>query len=382
MTFPSGRVQSAVDRAIVVAGYVVFTVASVPSMLVAGPEDFDCGRCPTNVLLISRDETLADRALALQALLYALLLAVVLVRLGVRWRRTTALERMQLTPVYASGLLTFLLVTVGALGAGDVAWWAAFVATALLPFAFLAGLLRSHVARLDSELRARLQELRTSRTRLVEVGDSERRRLERNLHDGAQGRLIAVLLLLGQARASAGSADRELAATLDRAVDELKTSLAELRELARGLHPPLLTEKGLEPALEALAARAPLRVTVTSDATDRLPAAVEITAYYIVSEALTNVAKYARATAATVTLCRADGFVAIEIADDGIGGADPDHGSGLRGLSDRLSALNGSLAIHSPAGEGTRVHARIPCGLDELGPPPSPLSVARAPSPS
>jgi signal transduction histidine kinase len=366
MTFPSGRLESARDRAIVIAGYVIFTVATVPAMLVAGPHDFGCDDCPVNVLLIDRDQTLASIALAFQALLYLVLFVIVLVRLLRRWRRTNRLERLQLTPVYASGLLTFLLVTVGQTGGGDMVWWAAFVATAMLPFGFLAGLLRSHVARLDSELRARLHELRTSRARLVEAGDAERRRLERNLHDGAQGRLIAVVLLLGQARTRAGT-DPELATTLDRAVEELKTSLAELRELARGLHPPLLTEKGLEPAIEALAGRAPVRVTLDADDGERLPAAVEITAYYVISEALANVAKYARATEATVTIRRANGRVAVEVSDDGVGGADPGHGSGLQGLTDRLEALNGTIAVHSPPGEGTRLHAQIPYADEPAG---------------
>jgi signal transduction histidine kinase len=360
MTFPSGRLNDPLDRAIVIAGYVVFTVATVPTMLVAGPHELDCDDCPTNLLLIDRNPTLAKIGLAFQALLYVVLFAIVLVRLTRRWRYTSPLERLQLTPVYASGLLTFLLVTIGQAGAGDVAWWAAFVAMAMLPFGFLAGLVRSHVARLDSELRARLQELRSSRTRLVAAGDAERRRLERNLHDGAQGRLVAVALMLGHLRSRVG-AQSELAPMLEQALEELKTGLAELRELARGLHPAVLTDKGLEPAVEALARRAAVPVFLDIDYGERPAAAVEIAAYYIVSEALANVAKYAQATEATVTIRRANGHLTIEVADDGVGGADVSHGSGLRGLVDRTETLDGTIAIDSPLGRGTRLRAQIPC---------------------
>jgi signal transduction histidine kinase len=366
MTFPSGRLSDPRDRAIVIAGYVVFTVATVPSMLFAGPHELSCDDCPVNILLIDRDPTLARIGLAFQTLLYVVLFIIVLVRLTRRRRGTSPLERLQLTPVYASGLLTFLLVTVGQAGVGDVAWWAAFVAMAMLPFGFLAGLLRSHVARLDSELRARLQELRSSRTRLVAAGDAERRRLERNLHDGAQGRLVAVALMLDHLRSNVG-AQSEIAPMLDRALEELKTSLAELRELARGLHPAVLTDKGLEPAVEALARRSAVPVLVDIDHGERPAAAVEIAAYYIVSEALANVAKYAQATEATVTIRRADGRMAIEVADDGVGGADVGHGSGLRGLADRVEALDGTIAIDSPPGHGTRLHAQIPCADAMVG---------------
>lgn len=366
VTFPSGRLSTPWDRAIVIAGYVTFTVATVPAMLFAGPHELGCDDCPVNVLLIDRDPTLAKIGLAFQTLLYLVLFIIVLVRLSQRWRHTSPLERLQLTPVYASGLLTFLLVTVGQAGVGGAAWWAAFVAMAMLPFGFLAGLLRSHVARLDSELRARLQELRSSRTRLVAAGDAERRRLERNLHDGAQGRLVAVALMLGHLRNSVGT-QAEIAPTLDRALEELKTSLAELRELARGLHPAVLTDRGLEPAVEALARRASVPVLVDIDGGERAPAAVEIAAYYIVSEALANVAKYAQATEVTVTVRRAHGRMTVEVTDDGVGGADTDHGSGLRGLADRLEALDGTLALDSPPGRGTRLRAQIPCAGEQVG---------------
>jgi signal transduction histidine kinase len=363
MAFPSGRLASRLDRRLVVAGYLIFTVASIPAMLFAGPHELGCDDCPTNVLLIHRDADLASIAQGLEAALYAVLFVIVLVRLTLRWRGTAALERLQLTPVYVCGLLTFLLVTAGTAGGGDAIWWAALAATALLPFAFLAGLLRSHVAWLDAELRARLEELRASRARLVEASDTERRRLERNLHDGAQARLVGVLLLLGHARRRMDSdpADPDVAAMVDRALAELKTGLAELRELARGIHPPLLTEKGLAPALRALATRAPVPVTLAADERERLPAPVEVAAYFVVAEALANVAKYAQATEATIAVRRTNGRVTVDVTDDGIGGADAARGSGLRGLTDRVAALDGTLSVDSPAGGGTRLHVEIPC---------------------
>ena len=160
MSFPSGRLAPGRDRAIVLAGYAIFTVAAIPALLFSGPQELRCDDCPANLLLVRRDPDLASVALGLQALLYGVLLVIVLVRLILRWRRASPLARVQLTPVYVCGLVTFLLVTAGVAGAGDATVRAAFSATALLPFAFLGGLLRSHVAHLDAELRARLEELR------------------------------------------------------------------------------------------------------------------------------------------------------------------------------------------------------------------------------
>jgi signal transduction histidine kinase len=360
VSFPSGRIAGRRDRAIVIAGYVIFPGALIPALFFAGPHELGCDACPANLLLVERDEDLANIALAFGALLYAGLFVIVLARSIRHWRATSPLERLQLTPVYFCALLTFLLVSIARAGAGDAAWWAAFISSALLPFAFLGGLLRSHVSQLDAELRARLEELRASRARLVQAGDAERRRLERDLHDGAQSRLVGLALLLRTARTRA-SADDELAGLLDRAQEELKTSLAELRELARGIHPAVLTERGLEPALQALAGRAPVPVIVEADGRERLPSSVECATYYVVSEALANVAKYAQATHATVAVRRVNGSVVVDVCDDGVGGADAAQGSGLRGLADRVAALDGTLAVESPAGRGTRLHAEIPC---------------------
>jgi signal transduction histidine kinase len=217
-------------------------------------------------------------------------------------------------------------------------------------------------ARLHAELQARLAELQGSRARIVAAGDSERRRLERNLHDGAQQRLVGIALQLRllQGRIRGGDSD-EAEQLVTTASDELARSLSELRELARGIHPAVL-EHGLSAALDSLAARSAVTTTVTFDPSERLPEPVEFAAYFVASEALANVAKYAQATAVEVRVWRTNGVARIEIADDGIGGADDARGSGLRGLADRVEALDGRLLVSSPPGGGTVVTAEMPCG--------------------
>ncbi|TML25972.1 MAG: hypothetical protein E6G26_12840 [Actinobacteria bacterium] len=203
------------------------------------------------------------------------------------------------------------------------------------------------------------EELEASRARIVAAGDEERRKLERNLHDGAQQRLVSLSLSLrlaqGRIRSNPGGAEELLEASRE----ELTQALEELRELARGIHPAVLTDRGLEAALEALAARAPLPVEIRGASCD-LSAQVEAAAYYVVSEALANVTKYAQASAVEVTVERRNGRAVVEVADDGIGGADPLRGSGLRGLADRVASLNGKLDVESPPGSGTCVRAEIP----------------------
>ena len=215
-------------------------------------------------------------------------------------------------------------------------------------------------ARLSVELRARLEELRGSRARIVEAGDSERRRLERNLHDGAQQRLVAIALQLRllENRVRHDPAAAEMASA---AGEELKRSLDELRELARGLHPAVL-EHGLGAALDALATRSEVPTTVRCDVPGRLPEAVELAAYFVAAEALTNVAKYAHAREASISAWRDGELAVVEVSDDGVGGADDSRGSGLRGLADRVEALDGRLRVVSPAGAGTVVTAELPCG--------------------
>jgi PAS domain S-box-containing protein len=203
-------------------------------------------------------------------------------------------------------------------------------------------------------------ELRRSRARLVEASDIERRRLERNLHDGAQQRLVSLSLALRLAQARIADDPDGADRLLTQAADELSQALEELRELARGIHPAILSDRGLGPALEALAARSPLVIDMKL-VEERLPEPVEAAAYYVVSEALANVAKYAEASSVAVSIARVNGRAIVEIADDGIGGADPTRGSGLRGLVDRVDALDGRLEVESPAGSGTRIRAVIPC---------------------
>jgi signal transduction histidine kinase len=355
LSFPTGRLTAAVDRALARAGYVIFPLAFVPALLVSDPQ--------RNLLLVRADPDAAAVATGFGVLLYLALFVVVLVRAVRRWRGTSAFERLQLTPVYVCALLTFLLVTTARAGGGEAAWWAAFISAALTPFAFLGGLLRSHVSHLDAELHASMEELRASRARLVEAGDAARRRLERDLHDGAQSRLVALAVLLRAARKRA-PAGCELEELLDRAQDELQTSLSELRELARGIHPAVLSERGLEPAVRSLVRRAPIPVTVEAAGDERLPRPVESAAYFVVSEALANVAKYAGATQAAVRLERVNGDLTVEVSDDGVGGADAAVGSGLRGLTDRVAALDGTLSLYSPHGRGTRLRARIPLRHD------------------
>jgi signal transduction histidine kinase len=214
--------------------------------------------------------------------------------------------------------------------------------------------------RLQAEVRAQLEEVRASRQRIVEAGDAERRRVERNLHDGAQQRMVILALELAMLRDRAGG-DPALSASLDRAAAELKQAIAELRELARGIHPAILTEEGLPAAVEALADRSPVPVRVVADFDRRLPGPIEATAYFVVAESLANVAKYARASAARVELSRCDGRLRVEVVDDGIGGADASRGSGLRGLEDRVSAVRGSFGVQDAPGGGTCVLAEIPC---------------------
>jgi signal transduction histidine kinase len=215
--------------------------------------------------------------------------------------------------------------------------------------------------RLAAEVRSQLDEVQASRSRIVEASDAERRRVERNLHDGAQQRLVALSLALRRAQAQLpADAGSELTSTLEGASEQLKTALAELRELAKGIHPAILTEAGLGPALRSLAREATVPVTVRLDVPDDLSPPVAAAAYFVAAEALANVAKYAEASRVELVAETEGGQLRIEIADDGRGGADPATGSGLRGLTDRVAALGGRLDVRSPVGGGTRVVATLP----------------------
>ncbi len=204
-------------------------------------------------------------------------------------------------------------------------------------------------------------ELRRSRGRLVAAADEARRRLERDLHDGAQQRLVALSLDVRVARGLATRDPEAAARMLDEVGESLRGAIAELRDLARGIHPAVLTQQGLGPALATLVRRCPVPVTVHAVPAERLPPPVEASAYFLVAEALTNAARHARATRVDVTLRREDGLLRVEVADDGDGGASADGGSGLRGLADRLAALDGTLEVVSPPGGGTLVRGCVPC---------------------
>jgi signal transduction histidine kinase len=213
---------------------------------------------------------------------------------------------------------------------------------------------------LHAELRARLEELRGSRARIVEAGQRERQRLERNLHDGAQQRLIALALELSLLETEL-EGDTNARSRLGQARREITTSLEELREVARGIHPAVVSGHGLEIALQQLVARAVIPVRLKVEVDGRLSEPLEVAAFYLVSESLANVGKHANATSASVEVARTNGHIVVEVTDDGIGGADTERGSGLRGLADRVEALEGRLRIWSPKNGGTRLRAEIPC---------------------
>jgi signal transduction histidine kinase len=471
LAFPSGRLETPGNRALAAAMYAVATVGWWGLVLI---EDTTRIGVPANPLLISDAPdlfaTLARVRLGVVASLIALL-GVVLVR---RWDAATPAQRPALAPVYLSGGLVLALYAVWSVLGVAHAWPGAqedlerarVIALAFVPFAFLAGLLRSRVAgaaavselvarlgagrrrgelrdalaealgdrslqlaywlperrgwvdatgapfplpadgsgrmctpvehdgrpvamlvhdpsvaeerervravggaaalaleneRLEAELRAHVQELRASRVRIVDSADAARRRIERDLHDGAQQQLVALALTLRTARSRLERDPAAAAELLDAAAQDLDAAIRELRELARGIHPAVLTDRGLGAALDALAQRMPLPVEIAPVPPDRLPDPVEAAAYFVVAEAITNVARYARASHARVAVTRDGARVVVEVADDGVGGADPAAGSGLRGLADRVAALDGRLDVLSPPGGGTTVRAVIPC---------------------
>jgi signal transduction histidine kinase len=259
--------------------------------------------------------------------------------------------------VRCDGSLRWVLERGQAQEAGDGRWW-------------LDGAIFDITARREAEqalrehevTEAQLAEVRASRARILEAGDRARRDIERNLHDGAQQRLVSVALGLRIWLARHGDLPEESQAPLLAALDELRAGLAELRDLARGLHPAVLSDHGLEHALRALVQRAAVPVELETALPDeRLPMAVEAAAYFAVSEALTNVARYAEASQASVSVAKHDGHLDVTVDDDGVGGATLGAGSGLEGLRDRLAALNGTLDIESAPGEGTQLRARLPC---------------------
>jgi signal transduction histidine kinase len=473
LAFPSGRLGTATDRALVAGSYVAVTILWTPVVLFGDPAALGCSACPDDLFLVADERSFAKTWLDVMSVLGVLLPLAVLARLVQRWRRASEPLRYTLTPVFVAGgalmaILAASLFIVLAGGSDEVTeaiFYSSLPALALVPFLFLAGLVRGRMLRgrglgglvrrlgaglergelraalakalgdpsvelaywlpesgqyvdaegrpvelpdpdsdravtpveregrrvaaivhdptlledpdrvreagtaaalalenerLEAELRAKVEEVRASRSRLVEVGLRQRRRLERDLHDGAQQRLVSLALTLRMTRERLGPDAGDAGDLLDRSREELDEALKELRELARGIHPAVLSDRGMGAAVEALAHRAPLPVEIGELPTERLPEHVELTAYFVISEALTNVAKYASASRASVAVSKHDGGLTLEVSDDGVGGADIESGTGLRGLVDRLEAIEGHLEVRSEPGGGTTLRASMP----------------------
>jgi signal transduction histidine kinase len=214
----------------------------------------------------------------------------------------------------------------------------------------------------DPELTAQVVDARSAQARIIAAADNERRRIERDLHDGAQQRLVALAANLGAAKEKLEHDPEEGREMVAVAHEEAKAALAEIRDLVRGIHPVILEDRGLDAALSAVVARSPVPVTLDVQVTTRPPAAVESAAYFVVNEALTNVARHAHATRAHVSLARAGNRLVVEVRDDGVGGADVAGGSGLQGLRDRVAGLGGTMYVISPAGGPTTISVELPCG--------------------
>ena len=378
LSFPAGRPEGKFARAIVACTYFVTVVYLPVVWLFADTTDPDVcdADCPANPLLIADNANFAELLFNLANVAGIVILAsTVWIAVG-RWRRADRETRRSLGPTLWAAVVTlaffFSLVTVGVTDADpleEALYFAALFPLASVPYAFLAGLLRSKLSaaeevaeenvRLDAELQARYEELRASRARIVDAADAARRKLERDLHDGAQQRLVGLALSLRLARDRLQSDPEEAAALLDEAAAELALATEELRELARGIHPAILTDRGLGAALDALAKRAPVDVSLRHALDGETPPAVEAAAYFVVAEALTNAVRHSGADEVEVSLTRRNGALHVEVSDSGQGGADP-AGSGLRGLADRVQALDGELEVESHAGAGTAIHARIP----------------------
>ncbi|HEX6021469.1 MAG TPA: histidine kinase, partial [Solirubrobacter sp.] len=461
IAFPTGRVEGKWARRTVVAAYLAGAM-QLPALLVSS-----CPQCPMeNPWLIYENEVLSTILGLLQAAFGFFALVTAVVVLLHRWNTSNHLQRRGLEPVLLLGaalpVIGVALAIASGIGGtvGNVLQVVFFSAFALVPWAFLLGLLRTRFfhtatvgrvierltqdprrvrdalaaelgdptlevgywieergyvdasgfpipepasdrvrteieregrcvgalfhdpvlceapdllreasaaaalaienARLEVELRARLEALQASRSRLVEAGDAERRRLGRDLHDGAQQRLVALMIELQLARERFDTDPAGARELVDSAFANAQEAVGELRDLAAGIHPAVLSQRGLDAALESLASRSKIPVELESELDERLPSAVETAAYFVVAEALTNVAKYAEATHARVAVRRENGAAVVDIRDDGVGGASIGAGSGLTGLTDRVGALDGTLVVESPRGAGTLVRARFP----------------------
>jgi signal transduction histidine kinase len=470
LSFPTGRLRSRLDRALIATAVVVVTVVELLWLLFADSRSQICSRCPSNVFEVVRDDGVADAILQGQRSVGVVLSLFTVALLVHRWRRASAPERRAGAPVLWAGSAMFAALAFSVandifdhpLGQGPA--WLREIVFASIPIAVLAVLLQRRLARgavaglvvelgegatsidlrqaigralsdpslelaywvpaggryvdaggspvqlpepgggraatvveregqpiaalihdpalaenqelvqsvcaaaaltlenarLQAELRARLAELQASRARLVEATDTERRRIERDLHDGTQQRLVSIAMALGLAESKLAADRSAVQPVLREAREALTIALAELRELTQGIRPAILVERGLAAALDDLSRRAALPVRLDVAISGRLPEQVEGAAYFVASEALANAAKHSHASEVRLAAFE-EGVLVLEVSDDGIGGAAAGSGSGLRGLADRVEALGGRLTVSSPPGRGTRVRAEIPC---------------------
>jgi signal transduction histidine kinase len=471
LSFPTGRLQGKLDRALILAAVMLVTVVEVAWLSFADSRSQICSDCPRNAFEITRNDRIADGILQGQRTVGVLLSLFTVALLVRRWLRASAPERRAGAPVLWAGSTMFAALAFSVandildhpLGEGPA--WTREIMFASIPIAVLAVLMRRRLARgavaglvvelraasasvdlrealgralgdpslelaywvaararyvdaggspvqlpqpggertatvveregepiaalihdpaladnnelvqsvcaaaaltlenarLQAELRARLAELQASRARLVEATESERRRIERDLHDGTQQRLVAVAMALGLAESKLAADRPAVQPVLREARDALTGALAELRELTQGIRPAILVERGLAAALDDLSRRAALPVRLDVTIGGRLPEQVEGGAYFVASEVLANAAKHSHASEVRLAASREDDVLMVEVVDDGIGGAAAGRGSGLRGLADRVEALGGRLTVSSPPGRGTTIRAEIPC---------------------
>jgi signal transduction histidine kinase len=471
LSFPSGRLQTPLDRVLVVGAVALVTVVQLARVVFTSSHDVVCSRCPSNLLEITRDDALANGLMNFQRVAGVDVVFIALIVLVLRWWRSSPPQRRAVAPVVLAG--SAALIALGALIIDDLSggtdsglfnnvFYYAFATVPIaVMFVFLqrrlaragvAGLvvelgqstssseLRRALARalgdgslelaywlptegryvdgdgapvvlpdpgsgrsstvverdgrrigvlihdpalehnvelvdsvcaaaaltldnerLKAELRARLVELQASRARLVGATDAERRRIERDLHDGTQQRLVSIAMSLGLLESKLSAGADESRPIVQEARTELAAALAELRDLTQGIHPTILVERGLPAALDELCQRSPVPAHLQVALEERLPEHVESAAYFFVSEALNNAAKHSHASRVRVTAGREASDLVVEVTDDGIGGASPGGGSGLRGLADRVEALGGRFTVSSPPGRGTALRAEIPC---------------------
>jgi len=471
LSFPSGRLPTALDRALMAVALGLVTIVQLAWLLCYDPTA-DCDRCAANLLEVTRDDALANALVQFQRIAGLAVIAVAVSLLAVRLIRSSRPQRRAVIPVLLAEIVALSVfaasVVVDALhtGQSDAYGHVAGYALAVVPVAVLVAFLQRQLARgavaglvvelgepraaeglaaalsralgdpslslgywfpaefryvdsdgkpvelpepgsermatvverggqpvavlihdpalqhnaelvesvcaaagltlenerLQAELRARLSDLQASRARLVEATEAERRRIERDLHDGTQQRLVSIAMSLGLLELKMPMGVSQARPIVHEARESLKAALAELRELTQGIHPTILTERGLPTALDELCRRAALPAQLQLDLDRRLPDRVESAAYFVVSEALTNAAKHSHASEVRVTAGCSGEVLIVEVADDGIGGADVGSGTGLRGLADRVEALGGTLTVTSPLGRGTMLRAEFPCG--------------------